>query len=225
MDKPHTLLMLPPEILPLICEHLDYPDMLSFRLAHPYFYYSELLETDNSAGIRSRVAWFCSVTSLYCASLQDESRRLSSSIMASSLIPVGLRWLIGLLVPLNQHRGVFFSTALRLGTNAEFLSNGNIQKLLRRRLFHCDCRGGGHDCSYVQGMICGGPKQPRKVYTKNWRRVPADYAGLFLKCFLEVWLCSRLADIVASFCGYRVEIGSFGLVAETVGLMVLRLLF
>lgn len=50
-----SLLALPPDLLPLLTSHLPYPDVLSLRLTHPYFYHTPLLATDRN--IRLKVSW------------------------------------------------------------------------------------------------------------------------------------------------------------------------
>ena len=49
------LLRLPPELLTHLRAHLPYPDLLSLRHTHPYFYHTPLLATDRN--ILIKVSW------------------------------------------------------------------------------------------------------------------------------------------------------------------------
>ena len=55
--------------------------------------------------------------------------------------------------------GNWSGVAVRLRTDAEFLANPKVQKILRRRRRHEECRGGvDAGCEVVMGATCEGPK-------------------------------------------------------------------
>ena len=58
---------------------------------------------------------------------------------------------------------------MRLKTSEEFLSNRQVQQMLRLRRRHAACVAGGGACRVVPGMVCEGPKDrcTRLVYTSG----------------------------------------------------------
>lgn len=155
---PNGLVHLPAELISQITVYLDYPDILSLHLVHPRFFYSPLLDTDNDAGIRLRGTWLFSITS--CNSLLTPSYQPDAGNFPFPLFRFRFTLPSWLSAPSTSNEIERLRrkacTQVVFRTNAEFLMNSEIQRILRDRFHHVACRE--DDCRVVPGTVCLGPR-------------------------------------------------------------------
>jgi hypothetical protein len=187
------LLDLPAEILPLVTAHLEYPDVLSLRLVHPYLYYSPLLNIDNDAGIKSRVAWLCSLAFSSPGPLQalkGPSPSLALALHMPYRVP---RWLLSGPTPHAWRQEETLGNTVQSKTNAEFLSSRQVQKLLKSRIDHLYCKD--KSCRVVPGGTCTGPKKScrvsllvcRQPVASSLQSLAASLRAFNSRCILSGW--------------------------------------
>ena len=161
---PNGFVNLPAELISQITAYLDYPDILSLHLVHPRFFYSPLLDTDNDAGIRLRGTWLFSIAS--CNSLLTPSYR---SDRGNFPFPIfRLRFAIPPWTSASSTSNEIerlrrkACTQVVFRTNAEFLMNSEIQRILWDRFHHVTCRE--RDCRVVPGTVCLGPRNRSRCF-------------------------------------------------------------